>query len=279
MYRWDAERALELIERERITSFGGVPTMVWQVLESPNFSKRDTSSVQSIGYGGAPAPPELLKRINEHFPKVGAGNGYGMTETSSLAVGNGGADYQRKPDSVGRPSPVNDIMIADDDGNEVATGELGEVLMRGPNVVKGYWNKPEATAETFRDGWLHSGDIGRVDEEGFLYIVDRAKDMVIRGGENIYSVEIETVLYEHPAVSEAAVVGIPHQVLGEEVAAVVKRVRGAEVTEQELRDHISNRLAAYKVPVRIEITDEELPRNPAGKILKRELRDKLVANA
>jgi long-chain acyl-CoA synthetase len=279
MYRWDAERALELIERERITSFGGVPTMVWQVLESPNFSKRDTSSVQSIGYGGAPAPPELLKRINEHFPKVGAGNGYGMTETSSLAVGNGGADYQRKPDSVGRPSPVNDIMIADDDGNEVATGELGEVLMRGPNVVKGYWNKPEATAETFRDGWLHSGDIGRVDEEGFLYIVDRAKDMVIRGGENIYSVEIETVLYEHPAVSEAAVVGIPHQVLGEEVAAVVKRVPGAEVTEQELRDHISNRLAAYKVPVRIEITDEELPRNPAGKILKRELRDKLVANA
>jgi long-chain acyl-CoA synthetase len=279
MYRWDAERALELIERERITSFGGVPTMVWQVLESPNFSTRDTSSVQSIGYGGAPAPPELLKRINEHFPKVGAGNGYGMTETSSLACGNGGADYQRKPDSVGRPAPVNDIMIADDDGNEVATGELGEVLMRGPNVVKGYWNKPEATAETFRGGWLHSGDIGRVDEEGFLYIVDRAKDMVIRGGENIYSVEIETVLYEHPAVSEAAVVGIPHQVLGEEVAAVVKRVPGSDVTDQDLKDHVSNRLAAYKVPVRIVIQDEELPRNPAGKILKRELRDKLVANA
>ena len=151
--------------------------------------------------------------------------------------------------------------------------------MRGPNVVKGYWNKPEATAETFRDGWLHSGDIGRVDEEGFLYIVDRAKDMVIRGGENIYSVEIETVLYEHPAVSDAAVVGIPHQVLGEEVAAVVKRVPGAEVTEQDLKDHVSNRLAAFKVPVRIEIIDEELPRNPAGKILKRELRDTLVANA
>ncbi len=277
MYRWDAERALELIERERITSFGGVPTMVWQVLESPNFSKRDTSSVQSIGYGGAPAPPELLKRINEHFPKVGAGNGYGMTETSSLAVGNGGADYQRKPDSVGRPAPVNDIMIADDEGNEVPTGELGEVLMRGPNVVKGYWNKPDATAETFRDGWLHSGDIGRVDEEGFLYIVDRVKDMVIRGGENIYSVEIETVLYEHPAVSEAAVVGIPHQVLGEEVAAVVKRVPGSDVTEQDLKDHVSNRLAAFKVPVRIEIIDDELPRNPAGKILKRELRDSLVA--
>jgi long-chain acyl-CoA synthetase len=276
MYRWNPERALELIERERITSFGGVPTMVWQVLESPDFAKRDTSSVASIGYGGAPAPPELVRRIKEHFPTVSPGNGYGMTETSSLAVGNGGADYIRKPDSVGRPSPVNDIMIADDDGNEVAPGELGEVYMRGPNVVKGYWNKPEATAETFVDGWLHSGDIGRIDEEGFLYIVDRAKDMVIRGGENVYSVEIETVLYEHPDVSEAAVVGIPHLVLGEEVAAVVKRVPGTAVTEDQLKDHVSQRLAAFKVPVRIEVTDEPLPRNPAGKVLKRELREKLL---
>ncbi len=277
MYRWDAERALELIERERITSFGGVPTMVWQVLESPDFAKRDTSSVQSIGYGGAPAPPELVRRITEHFPKASAGNGYGMTETSSLAVGNGGADYLRKPDSVGRPSPVVDIMLADESGNEVEPGELGEVCMRGPNVVKGYWNKPEATAETFVDGWLHSGDIGRIDDEGFLYIVDRAKDMVIRGGENVYSVEIETVLYEHPAVSEAAVVGIPHLVLGEEVAAVVKRVPGADVTEDALKDFVAQRLAAYKVPVRIEITDDELPRNAAGKVLKRELRDALVS--
>jgi long-chain acyl-CoA synthetase len=273
MHRWDAERALELIEREQVTSFGGVPTMVWQVLESPDFDKRDTSSVQGIGYGGAPAPPELVRRIKEHFPTVSPGNGYGMTETSSLAVGNGGADYLRKPESVGRPAPVNDVMIADERGNEVATGELGEVCMRGPNVVKGYWNKPEATAETFRDGWLHSGDIGRVDEEGFLYIVDRAKDMVIRGGENVYCVEIETVLYEHPDVSEAAVIGIPHRVLGEEVAAVVKRVAGSTVTEEDLKDHVSQRLAAFKVPVRIEIRDEELPRNAAGKILKRELKN------
>ncbi len=276
MYRWNAERALELIERERITSFGGVPTMVWQVLESPDFVKRDTSSVLSIGYGGAPAPPELVKRIREHFPTVSPGNGYGMTETSSLAVGNGGEDYLRKPESVGRPSPVNDIMIADESGNEVPTGELGEVCMRGPNVVKGYWNKPEATADTFRDGWLHSGDIGKVDDEGFLYIVDRAKDMVIRGGENVYSVEIEGVLYEHPGVSEAAVIGIPHRVLGEEVGAVVKRVPGADVSEEELKDHVAQRLAAFKVPVRIWIGDDELPRNPAGKILKRELRELLV---
>jgi long-chain acyl-CoA synthetase len=170
-------------------------------------------------------------------------------------------------------------MIADESGTEVPAGELGEVCMRGPNVVKGYWNKPEATAETFRNGWLHSGDIGRIDDEGFLYVVDRAKDMVIRGGENIYSVEIETVLYEHPAVSEAAVVGIPHLVLGEEVAAVVKRVPGAEVTEDELKDHVAQRLAAFKVPVRIAIGDDELPRNAAGKIVKRELRDALVAGS
>ena len=276
MHRWNAERALELIEREKITSFGGVPTMVWQVLESPDFAKRDTSSVQGIGYGGAPAPPELVRRIKEHFPTVSPGNGYGMTETSSLAVGNGGEDYVRKPESVGRPSPINDIMVADEAGNEVGVGELGEVCMRGPNVVKGYWNKPEATAATFRDGWLHSGDIGRLDEEGFLYIVDRAKDMVIRGGENVYCVEIEGVLYEHPAVSEVAVIGIPHRVLGEEVAAVVKRAPGTDPSEDDLKEHVSNRLAAFKVPVKIWISDDELPRNPAGKVLKRELREKLL---
>jgi long-chain acyl-CoA synthetase len=279
MYRWNAERALELIERERVTNFGGVPAMVWQVLESPDFAERDTSSVQGIGYGGAPAPPELLKRIRDAFGDVvTAGNGYGLTETSSLAVGNGGPDYVRKPESVGRPTPINDLMIVDDEGNEVPNGEQGEVLIKGPNVVKGYWNKPEATAQTITDGWLHSGDVGVIDDEGFLFIVDRAKDMLIRGGENVYSVEIENVLYEHPAVSEAAVIGIPHQVLGEEVGAVVKRVPGTEVTEEGLQDHVAQRLAAFKVPVKIWISDEPLPRNPAGKVLKRELRDRLLAH-
>ena len=279
MYRWDPERALELIERERITSFGGVPTMVWQVLESPDFDKRDTSSVLSIGYGGAPAPTELVRRIEEHFPRAAPGNGYGLTETSSLAVGNGGADYIRKPESCGRPAPVVDAMVVGDDGEEAAEGDLGELWLRGPNVVKGYWNKPEATDETFTDGWLKTGDVARIDDEGFIYIVDRAKDMVIRGGENVYCVEIEDVLYEHPAVSEAAVVGIPHRVLGEEVAAVVKRVPDADVTEDQLKDFVAERLAAYKVPVRIEISDEPLPRNAAGKVLKRELKDRLAALA
>jgi len=276
MYRWNPERALELIERERITSFGGVPTMVWQVLESPDFPKRDTSSVLSIGYGGAPAPTELVRRIEQHFPKAAPGNGYGLTETSSLAVGNGGADYIRKPESCGRPAPVVDAMVVGDKGDEVPDGELGELWLRGPNVVRGYWNKPEATNETFHDGWLKTGDVARIDDEGFIYIVDRAKDMVIRGGENVYCVEIEDVLYEHPAVSEAAVIGIPHRVLGEEVAAVVKRVRGANVTEDELKDFVAERLAAFKVPVKIDISDEPLPRNAAGKVLKRDLKERLA---
>ena len=279
MYRWNPERALELIEREKITSFGGVPTMVWQVLESPDFDKRDTSSVVSIGYGGAPAPTELVRRIEQHFPKAAPGNGYGLTETSSLAVGNGGADYLRKPESCGRPAPVVDAMVVGEKGEELGTEELGELWLRGPNVVKGYWNKPEATNETFHEGWLKTGDVARIDDEGFIYIVDRAKDMVIRGGENVYCVEIEDVLYEHPAVSEAAVIGIPHRVLGEEVGAVVKRVPGAEVTEDELKDFVAQRLAAYKVPVRIDVSDEPLPRNAAGKVLKRQLKDKIVASA
>jgi long-chain acyl-CoA synthetase len=281
MYRWDPERALELIERERITSFGGVPSMVWQVLESPSFARRDTSSVKSVGYGGAPAAPELVRRIREAFPSVTASNGYGLTETSSVTTFNSGEDYVRRPDSVGVPVAVCDLRIVDTEAKEVATGALGEIWIRGPNVVTGYWNKPEATRESFGEGetlgWLRSGDIGRVDEEGFLYIVDRAKDMVIRGGENIYCVEVESILYDHPAVMDAAVVGLPHHVLGEELAAVVQVKPGARVTEADLREHVGAHLAAFKVPVRIDLRSEPLPRNANGKILKRQLREELAA--
>jgi long-chain acyl-CoA synthetase len=272
MYRWDPERALELIERERLTSFGGVPSMVWQVLESPSFAKRDLSSVRSVGYGGAPAAPELVRRIKQAFPSVSPGNGYGLTETSSVTTYNGGADYERKPESVGVPVPVCEVRIADD-ARDLPVGQVGEVWIRGPNVVKGYWGKPEATAETFVEGWLRSGDVGRFDEEGFLYIVDRAKDMLIRGGENVYCVEVEAALFEHPAVMDAAVVGVPHRVLGEEVGAVVQVVPGAAVDAHELRAHVAERLAAFKVPAHIEIRRDPLPRNPNGKLLKRELRD------
>jgi long-chain acyl-CoA synthetase len=278
MHRWNAERALELIERERVTSFGGVPAMVWQVLQSPDFDKRDISSVQSIGYGGAPAPPELVRKIEELFPGRTPSNGYGLTETSSLAISNAGADYLRKPDSVGVPIAVNEVKVVDEDGNELPQGEVGELWIKGPNVVKGYWNKPEATAAAFTDGWLHTGDVARIDEEGFVFIVDRAKDMVIRGGENVYCSEVESALFEHPAVTDAAVIGIPHQVLGEEVGAVVQLKRGRTATAEELQAHVAERLAAFKVPVRIWFRDEELPRNPAGKVLKRELRDELVGS-
>jgi long-chain acyl-CoA synthetase len=276
MYKWDPERALELIEREEVTNFGGVPSMVWQVLDSPDFAKRNTSTVKAIGYGGAPAPPELVKRIKEHFPTGSASNGYGLTETSSVSTMNAGSDYESKPDSVGPPVPVVEVKVVDSDGNALPPGEVGELWITGPNIVKGYWNKPEATAETFTDGWLHSGDVARLDDEGFVYIVDRAKDMLIRGGENIYCVEVEGVLFEHPAVTEAAVIGIPHPVLGEEVGAVVQLRSGATVTEEELKAHVADSLAAFKVPVRFWFRDEPLPRNPAGKVMKRDLREELL---
>jgi long-chain acyl-CoA synthetase len=275
MYKWSPERALELIERERITSFGGVPAMAWQVLESPDFARRDTSSVLSVAYGGAPAASELVRRIKAAFPTVNPSNGYGLTETSALTISNIGIDYERKPDSIGLAVPIADVKVVDEQGRELPRGAVGELCIRGPHVVKGYWNKPEPTRKAFRGGFLHTGDVVRIDDEGFIYVLDRAKDMLIRGGENVYCVEVEDVLYQHPAVIDAAVIGIPHRVLGEEVGAVVQLKAGAAVTEQELRAHVARSLAAFKVPVRIEFRSEPLPRNPNGKILKRELRHEL----
>lgn len=279
MRRFDPERALELIERERVTSFGGVPSMVFQVLSSPDFEMRDTSSVRSVNYGGAPAPPELVRRIEQHFPSGSASNGYGMTETSSVTTMNTGDDYVRKPDSVGPPVAVCDLRVTDDHGGELATGEVGELWIKGPNVVRGYWNKPEATAATFQDGWVRTGDVARIDEEGFLFIVDRAKDMLIRGGENVYSVEVEAALFEHPAVADAAVIGVPHEVLGEEVGAVVVLRAGTSLSLEELRSFVGERIAAFKIPSHLWIRESPLPRNPAGKVLKRELRTEVLGEA
>jgi long-chain acyl-CoA synthetase len=276
MYKWSPERALELIERERINTFGGVPAMAWQVLESPELGKRDISSITGVNYGGAPSAPELVRRLEQVFPDASPSNGYGLTETSALATGNTGVDYQRKPDSVGPPLPVSDVRVVGEDGNDVPLGEIGELWMRGPNIVKGYWNKPEASEQTFGGGWLRTGDLVRMDDEGFIYVLDRAKDMLIRGGENVYCVEVENVLYQHPAVMDAAVIGLPHRVLGEEVAAVVQLTPGTAVTADELQRHAAAHLAAFKVPVRIELRDQPLPRNANGKILKRQLRDELV---
>ncbi|MFV0309588.1 MAG: class I adenylate-forming enzyme family protein, partial [Desertimonas sp.] len=279
MYKWQPERALELIERERVTTFGGVPSMVWQVLQSPDFETRDLSSVQSIGYGGAPAPPELVRKINEMFPGRVPSNGYGLTETSSMTTSNAGADYLRKPDSVGVPVAVCDVKVVDEAGDELALGETGELWITGPNIVRGYWGKPEATAQTFSDGWLHSGDVARIDDEGFVFIVDRAKDMIIRGGENIYCSEVEAALFEHPDVLDAAVIGVPHQVLGEEVGAVIQLKPGRSVEPEALQMHVRERLAAFKVPAHVWFRTKDLPRNPAGKVLKRDLRDQVLTES
>jgi long-chain acyl-CoA synthetase len=273
MYRWDPERALELIERHKVTSFVGVPTQSWDMLEHPNFSKYDTSSLLAVGGGGAPAPPKLVARVESSFRQGRPSIGYGMTETNAYGPGNTGDDYVNHPTSTGHvPTIVMDVEIRDEDGNAVATNERGEIWMRSPTLIRGYWNKPEATAETIENGWLRSGDIGRIDEDGFLYIEDRAKDMVLRAGENVYSAEVEAAIYEHPAVTEAAVFGVPHERLGEEVACVVVLREGGQLTEDELRNHVGERLAAFKVPTRVAFTHEALPRNPAGKFLKRELR-------
>ncbi len=276
MYRWDPERALELIQEEKVMQFGGVPAIAWQVLEHPRFHEFDLSSVQAISYGGAPAAPDLVARIREEFPDVSPGNGYGLTEISSAVSQNLSHDYQRKPDSVGPVFPVNEAKIVDDHGNALPPGSIGELWLKGPNVVKGYWNKPDETAKTFEQGWLKSGDVARMDEEGFIYILDRAKDMLIRGGENVYCVEVEDALYSHPAVMDAAVIGIPHTVLGEEVGAIVQVKPGATVTQEDLQAHVRALLAGFKVPVKITFRTEPLPRNANGKILKRQLRDEFL---
>jgi long-chain acyl-CoA synthetase len=285
MHHFDAERALELIARERITTFGGVPTMALQILDSPAFASTDTSSVRSVSYGGAPAPPELVKRIKAAFPSGQAGNGYGMTETSAAVSMNTGPDYVSRPESVGVAVPVTDVALVPEDfegqdppedrprGPEVT----GELWVRGPQVVRGYWNRPEESALVFTNGWVHTGDVARIDEDGFIYIVDRAKDVIIRGGENVYSVEVEAAIFEHPNVLDTAVIGVPDPTLGEEVGAVVLTRDGAPIDEDELREFVAARLARYNVPTRIWFRTEHLPRNPAGKVLKRQLRDELLA--
>lgn len=276
MYKWSPERALELIEREKVTIFVGVPTMSWDLLESPDFARRDTSSLLSVGGGGAPAPPELVRRVDSKFTRARPGIGYGMTETNAYGPNNAGDDYLRKPTSAGRVVPVVDLRVTDADGKVLPPGSVGEIWFRGPNLIRGYWNKPEATAETIVDGWLRSGDIGRIDAEGFVFVEDRAKDMVIRAGENVYCAEVEAALYEHPDVYEAAVFGIPHERLGEEVAAAIFPRPGRTIDVDELRRFVGEKIAAFKVPSRIELVGEPLRRNASGKIMKRLIRDDLA---
>ena len=270
--RWNTDQALELIERERITTAGGVPTIAWQIIEHPRFEEFDLSSLETISYGGAPSAPELVRRLKERFPGLKPGQGWGMTETSATATSNFAEDYERKPSSCGVTPPSGEAKVVGATGETLPCGEVGELWYRGPIVVRGYWQKPEATAETFVDGWVKTGDLAKIDEEGFVYIVDRAKDMLIRGGENIYCVEVENALYDHPAVMDAAVIGVPHRTLGEEPVAVVHLKPGAGASEEELRHFVAQRLAAFKVPVRIAFLPETLPRNANGKIVKTDLK-------
>ncbi len=272
MYKWDADRAIQLIARERLNSFGGVPSMPLQVIESPLFGQHDTSSIRAVLYGGAPPSPELAKLVKAAFPNSSASNGYGLTETSALTTANIGDDYLAKPKSAGLPAPVSQVKIVDADGHPVAAGKIGEIWISGPQVIRGYWNKPEANAASFSDGWLHTGDLGYLDDEGFLFVVDRAKDMLIRGGENIYCIEVEDALYQHPDVLDVAVVGIPDRVLGEQVGAMVQARVGSAVDEAALQAHVRARLAAFKVPVRIAFSATPLPRNANGKIMKTEVK-------
>lgn len=272
MHKWDTVKAFEIIEREKINATGGVPFIAWQLIEHPDREKYDLSSIDAISYGGAPSAPELVSKIYEIFGAF-PGNGWGMTETMATVTSHVAEDYLNRPDSCGPAVAVSDLKIMSEDGTtELPVGEVGELWARGPQIVKGYWNRPDATAETFVDGWVRTGDLARVDEEGFCFIVDRAKDMIIRGGENIYSSEVENILYEHPAVTDAALVGIPHPTLGEEPAAVVHLAPGAQATEEELRAWVGERLAKFKVPVKIIFTTDTLPRNANGKILKRDLK-------
>jgi acyl-CoA synthetase (AMP-forming)/AMP-acid ligase II len=277
-YKWDPGRALELIERERITNFSGVPSMSRELLMHPDWATRDTSSLVGMGGGGSAVQPDLVHKIAGALKTGQPSTGYGMTETCGIITANSARLYIAKPDSCGPLVPTLEGKLVDEDGNDLPPGPntVGILCVRGSIVIKGYLNRPEANAETIKDGWLNTGDIARIDDEGFVYIVDRAKDMVIRGGENVYCSEVETVIYNHDAVAEAAVFGIPEERLGEEVAAVLVLRPGASLSEEELRTFLSASLAKHKIPTKVWFRAEPIPRNATGKFLKRELRKELI---
>jgi long-chain acyl-CoA synthetase len=277
MYRWDPEQALKLIEGERITSFNGVPTMAWELIRSPNFKNYDLSSLKSMGGGGSAMAPDHARQINDNLENGVAGTGYGMTETNGLGTTISGDALLARPLSCGRPiAPLVDMKIVDPEGNEVDRGESGEIWIHGAQNFRGYWNQPEPTAETLTDGWVHTGDIGHMDSQDYIFITDREKDMVIRGGENIGCQEVEAVLYDHPGVSECAVFGLPDERLGETLAAVVMRHPGADFSVADLQAHTAEQLARFKVPDHIWIQNEQLPRIASGKIYKRGLKEQAL---
>ncbi|HLW52206.1 MAG TPA: AMP-binding protein [Candidatus Angelobacter sp.] len=271
MTAFNVQDFLKLIGTERINTLTSVPAVYWLAMNQPNFREIDTSKVERVSYGGAPIAPDLVLRIMEAFPNARVGNGFGLTECSSVATFLPHEYARSRPESVGFAAPVVDLKL---DG-VLPGSDVGELLMRGPNVVKGYWNKPEATAETFAGGWLRTGDMSRIDAQGFVQIVDRKKDMVNRGGENVYCVEVENALAAHPAVFEVAVVGVPDKMMGEKVGAAVVLKPGSKADAGEIIRFAREHLADFKVPQYMVLRSETLPRNPGGKLLKKHLRENL----
>ena len=276
MYKWDTAEAVDIIQKESVNSAAMVPTLLRRLLEYAGEHDIALESLGGMAAGGAPVPADLIRRMEHQFERrVSPANGYGLTETTSAVVANSGTEYFAHPDSVGRPAPGADLRIVDPTtGQDQAAGSVGELWFRGPNVVRGYWNKPADTAASFTDGWFHTGDLGYVDGDGLVYVVDRLKDVIIRAGENVYCAEVEAVFFEHPAVADVALIGVPHESWGEEVVAVVEPHAGTTVTEAELQEHVAGRLARFKVPTRIHFVTEPLPRTATGKVLKRDLRDR-----
>jgi len=276
MHKWNAGEALETIEREKVTLFTGVPMMSRELVEHPDFEERDTSTLGSLGGGGAAVQPDLVDKIESKLKKGRAGTGYGLTETCGVVSMNSGDFFVSKPKTVGPALPVVEAKIVDDQGNEVDSGTVGELLVYGPQNVRGYLNKPEATEEAFPNGWFATGDLATIDEDGFIAVVDRVKDMVLRGGENIYCAEVEAALFDHPAVKETAVFAVPDDRFGEVPGAAVVCKPGQSVSEEDLQAFARERIAGFKVPTHYWFLDDDLPRNANGKFLKRELKARLI---
>ena len=275
-YKWDAGRALELIEREGVTNFSGVPTMSREMLMHPDWQRRDTSTLAGMGGGGAPLQPDLVEKIDKSLSGGAPSTGYGLTETHGIVTANSGSLYVAKPASCGRVVPTLEAKLVDEFDNAVPPGETGELCVRGAIVIKGYLNRPEATTDSIRDGWFHTGDVARIDEDGFVFIVDRIKDMVLRGGENVYCSEVEAAIYELDGVAEVAVFGVPDDRLGEIVGAAIVLAPGASMTEEQLRSALGDHLAKFKIPERVWFLNDALPRNANGKFVKRDLKESLL---
>jgi acyl-CoA synthetase (AMP-forming)/AMP-acid ligase II len=276
MYKWSPPEAVDLVVKHKLMSVSGVPIVVRQLLESARSSGADVSTLVGIASGGAPVPPDLIRQIGKQFEmKTAPANGYGLTETTSAVITNSGLDYLAHPDSIGRPVPTCDAKIVDEQGRELGDNEIGELWMRGPNIIPGYWKNPAATEAAFGGGWFRSGDLGYRDSEGLYYVVDRKKDVIIRGGENVYCAEVEAAILGHPLVKDAAVVGLPDPEYGEQVAVVLQVADPAKAAylPEELRASLAGSLARFKIPTSYKLTTDDLPRTATGKVLKRELRE------